>query len=74
MSSANLQNAKIFFEFLITEHDNQNVRLNTTLTYVRIISLFSGFLHYKDFEKITKNDVTDFLNAVRKTEFFVIQI
>lgn len=58
---------KDLFEFLITKHHNQNVRLNTTLTY-KVLSLFSKFLHYKDFEKITKNDVMDFLNPVRKTE------
>jgi hypothetical protein len=58
---------KHLFEFLITKYHNQNVRLNTTLTY-KVLSLFSKFLHYKDFEKITKNDVMDFLNLVRKTE------
>ncbi len=68
MSSANLQNTKIFYEFLITEHNNQNVRFNTTLTHIKILSLFYEFLHYKDFEKITKNDVMDFLNSSRKTE------
>ena len=68
ISSANLQSAKIFYEFLITEHYNHNVKINTTLTYIKIISLFIEFVHYKDFEKITKNDVTDFLNSSRKTE------
>ena len=33
-SSTNLQSAKIFYEFLITEHNNNNVRINTTLTYI----------------------------------------
>ena len=67
MSSTNLQNAKIFYEFLITEHNNQNVSLNTTLTYIKILSLFNQSLSYnKDFEKITKNDVIDFLNSSRK--------
>jgi site-specific recombinase XerD len=67
MSSTNLQNAKIFYEFLITEHNNQNVSLNTTLTYIKILSLFNQSLSYnKDFEKITKNNVIDFLNSSRK--------
>ncbi len=68
MSSANLQNTKIFYQFLIEEYDNQNVKLNTTLTHIKILSLFNQFLSYKDFEKITKNDITDFLNSSRKTE------
>ena len=67
-SSTNLQSAKIFYEFLITEHNNNNVRINTTLTYIKIISLFNEFVHYKDLEKITKTDVTDFLNSSRKSE------
>ncbi len=46
-SSTNLQIAKIFYEFLITEHNNNNVRINTTtLTYIKIISLFYEFVHY----------------------------
>jgi integrase len=67
-SSTNIQNATIFYEFLITAHNTQNVKINTTLTYIKIISLFSKFLHYKDFEKITKNDIIDFLNSSRKLE------
>jgi hypothetical protein len=68
MSSTNLQNAMIFYDFLITEHNIQNVKLNTTLTHVKTLSLFSEFLHYKDFEKITKSDIIDFLNSSRKIE------
>ena len=47
-SSTNLQSAKIFYEFLITEYNNNNVRINTTLTYIMIISLFNEFVHYKE--------------------------
>ena len=68
MSSTNLQNAKIVYEFLITEHNIQNVKLNTTFIHIKTLSLFSEFLHYKDFEKITKNDIIDFLNSSRKIE------
>ena len=68
MSSTNIQNAKIVHEFLITEHNIQNVKLNTTFIHIKTLSLFSEFLHYKDFEKITKNDIIDFLNSSRKTE------
>jgi len=67
-SSTNLQNAHVVYEFLLTEHNNNNVRINTTLTYIKIISLFNEFVHYKDLEKITKNDIIDFLNSSRKIE------
>ena len=68
MFSANLQNAKIVYEFLIMEYDIQNVKLNTTLTHIKNLSLFTVFIKHKDFENITKNDVTEFLNSSRKTE------
>ena len=50
------------------EYDIQNVKLNTTLTHIKNLSLFNVFSKYKDLENITKNDVTDFLNSSRKTE------
>jgi hypothetical protein len=59
MSSANLQNAKIVYEFLIMEYDIQNVKLNTTLTHIKNLSLFNVFSKHKDLNT-TKNDVTDF--------------
>ena len=68
MSSTNLQNAKIVYEFLITEHNLQNVKSSTTLTHIKTLSSFSEFLQYKHFEKITKNDIIDFLNSSRKIE------
>ena len=71
-SSTNLQSAKIFYEFLITEHNNNNVRINTTLTYIKIISLFNEFVHYKDLEKITKIDVTDFFVNHVKVEIILL--
>ena len=60
MSSANLQNTKIGYEFLIMEYDIQNVKLNTTLTHIKNLSLCNVFSKHKDFENTTKNDVTDF--------------
>ena len=44
MSLDNMQNTKIFYEFLIAEYDNQNVRFNTTLTHIKILYLFSEHL------------------------------
>ena len=48
--------------------DTQNVKQNTTLTHIKTLSQFSEFVNYKGFEKITKNDIIDFLNSSRKTE------
>lgn len=67
-NSTNLQNAKTLYQFLITEYEIQNVKLNTTLTHIKIISQFNEFSNYKNFDKITKNDIIDFLNSARKNE------
>ena len=66
--STNLENAKIFYEFLIAQHNNQNVSFNTTLSYIKILSFFSEYSHYKDFKKINKDDIIDFLNSGRKND------
>ena len=43
MSSTNLRNVIILYEFLITEHNSHNVKLNTTSTHIKILSLFMQF-------------------------------
>ena len=68
MSFKNLDNAKILYEFLITEQNYQNNKLSTKITPIKAICLFNQYIHYKDFEKITKNDIMDYLNSLRKTE------
>ena len=68
MSFKNLDNAKILYEFLITEQNYQNDKLSTKITPIKAICLFNQYIHYKDFEKITKNDIMDYLNSLRKTE------
>ena len=60
MSFKNLQNANILYEFLITEQNYQNVKLSTKITHIKAICLFNQYIHYKDFEKITKNDVMNY--------------
>ena len=65
--STNLDNAKIFYEFLISQH-NQNIKFNTIITYVKVLSYFIEYSHNKDFETTTKNEIVDFLNTVRKDE------
>ena len=47
----NLRNAKILYEFLITEHDTQDVKLNTILTHIKILSLFNEYIITKTLKK-----------------------
>ena len=59
---------KFFMKFLITEQNYQNNKLSTKITTIKAICLFNQYIYYKDFEKITKNDIMDYLNSLRKTE------
>jgi len=66
---ANKQNAQILCDFIIAEINNQNIRISTKLTHIKILCWFSKYLNYKNFQLITRDDVTDYLNSLRKTEY-----
>ena len=68
MASANIQNANILYDFLMMEQNHTNVRLSTRLSYIKVICLFIRYLSYKDFIKITKNDIIDYLNSLKRSE------
>ena len=59
MASTNIQNANILYDFIITEQNHTNVKLSTRLSYIKVICLFNRYLSYRDFFKITKNDILD---------------
>ena len=65
---ANAQNADILCEFVTAEHNESNVKLSTRLTHIKIIYSLTKFLKYKDFLQITKQDIMQYLSALRKTE------
>ena len=58
-----------FYDFMITEQNHTNVRLSTRLSYIKVICLFNRYLSYKDFTKITKNNILDYLNSLKRSEF-----
>jgi predicted component of type VI protein secretion system len=66
MASTNIQNANILYDFIITEQNHTNVRLSTRLSYIKVICLFNRYLSYRDFTKITKNDILDYCSWKRK--------
>jgi integrase len=68
LSMENRGNAKILYDFLETEYNIQNVKHSTIVTHVKAICLFNEYLNYKDFEKITKEDIIYYLSSLRKTE------
>jgi hypothetical protein len=68
LSLKNRNNAKILYEFLESEYNIQNVKLSTIVTHIKAICLFNEYISYKDFEKITKEDIIYYLSSLRKTE------
>ena len=45
MASANIQNANILYDFIITEQNHTNVKLSTRLSYIKVICLFNRYFH-----------------------------
>jgi site-specific recombinase XerD len=68
MASTNIQNANILYDFIITEQTHTNVKLSTMLSYIKVICLFNRYLSYKNFINITKNDILDYLNSLKRSE------
>jgi site-specific recombinase XerD len=68
MYSVNMQSAIMLYEFLQSEHNMQNVKASTISTHTKAICLFNKYLGYKDFEKITKEDIISYLGSLKKTE------
>jgi hypothetical protein len=68
LAFANPENADILCEFLTAEHNERNVKLSARLTHIKIIYSLARFLKYKDFLQVTKQDITQYLSALRKTE------
>lgn len=64
----NSQNANELYHFLLKEQNEKNAKLNTKTTYIKIIFLFNKFLSFKDFNKITRKDIADYLNSLKKSE------
>ena len=47
MALANIQNANILYDFIITEQNHTNVKLSTRLSYIKVICLFIDiFINY----------------------------
>lgn len=68
MYSITQQNANLLYSFLLKEHTERNVKVGTKITYIKIIFHFNKFLGFKDFDRITNQDIKNYLNSLRKSE------
>src|SRR5437867_11965385 len=65
---ANRQNTQILCDFITMEHENQNIKISTKLTHIKIICWFSKYLDYRNFQLITRDDIIHYLNSLKKSE------
>jgi integrase len=68
LCSLNRYNAKIICDFITDEINNQNIKTTTKLTHIKILCWFSKQLNYKDFQSVTRDDITNYLNSLKRTE------
>jgi site-specific recombinase XerD len=68
MAHASLRNAQTLCEFITIETSERNLKLSSRLTKIKILCLFNRHLEYKQFEQITKNDIRNYLDSLKKPE------
>jgi site-specific recombinase XerD len=68
LSLENIENANVICEFIVTEINNQNIKISTKITHVKILCWFSKYLNHKNFDSVTRGDVSDYLNSLKKEE------
>jgi hypothetical protein len=68
MANANPQNVQTLCEFISAETSERNLKLSSRLTKIKILCLFNRQLNYKQFERITKNDIRNYLDSLKKPE------
>lgn len=68
LNLANGENAEIICDFIIAEINNDNIKPSTKLTHVKILFWFIKYLEYKNFSLVTRDDISDYLNSLRKPE------
>jgi integrase len=61
------QNAKNICDFIIAERNEINIKESTAEWHVKILGQIQKFLNFKDFKDITKDDILNYLNSLRKT-------
>jgi integrase len=68
MANANAQNAKTLCDFIFIETSERNLKLSSSLTKIKILCLFNRYLNYKQFQLITKDDIRNYLNSLKKQD------
>jgi hypothetical protein len=49
MATTNIRNAKILSDFIMLEHREQNLKLSSRQSHIKIMYLFDRFLYHKEY-------------------------
>jgi integrase len=60
-------NAKIIYQYIIAEQTELNIKDSTKEGKIKVLVWLSNFHQNKSFRDMTKQDILEFLNALRKT-------
>jgi hypothetical protein len=67
MAQANPYNASIIHDYIVAEQMEINIRESTKTDKIKKLCLLSKYLNHKSLHKMTKQDVLDYLNSLKKT-------
>ena len=62
-----LENAKNICDFIIAEQNEINIKESTAEWHVKVLGQLLKFHNFKDFKAITKEDILNYLNSLRKS-------
>ncbi len=60
-------NAKQICDFINAERDEINIKESTAEWHIKVLGQLLRFHNFKDFKSISKDDILNFLNSLRKT-------
>jgi integrase len=67
MAQANPYNASIIHDYIVAEQIEINIKESTKTDKIKKLCLLSKYLNHKSFHKMTKQDILDYLNSLKKT-------
>jgi hypothetical protein len=62
------QNAEYICDFVIAERNEINIQESTTEWHVKVLGQIQKFIGFKDFNLITKEDILNYLDSLRRTK------
>jgi integrase len=66
MARANPQNAFIIYSYIVTQKNEQNIKESTVEGIIKKLVWLSSYLNHKSFSEMTKEDILDYLNSIKK--------